>query len=148
MDLNELMEAVATHLAGKPVMVRLRDPQYAGLSGVTHKATTGQIVVDVKSTLDNDTFLRVFLHEVAHAKMHARGFAESNVNQPAGSIPRQPSTAAVKARDRQQEREAELLACKWLAWARRHLWDVDEPGTEMEGLLKALLKYEEKEKRK
>lgn len=139
-NLLDLMHDVAAHLTGWPVVVRLQHSQYKGDLGTCHKDPAGRIVIDVKPDLDDDTFLKVFVHELAHAKAHAKQFARSNVNRPPQSVNTPPTPRSLATKRREQERAAEYLAKHWLSWARLNEYP-DEHGTQLEITLRTLKRY-------
>ena len=66
----ELMVAVAEHLAEKPVKLRFQHNE--GSYGICRTDSKGLTVIDLEPELqflNEAEFLRVFLHEVAHAKL-------------------------------------------------------------------------------
>ena len=67
----ELMVAVAEHLAEKPVKLRFQHNK--GFKGLCRADISGMLVIDLEPELqftDIKEFLRVFLHEISHAKNH------------------------------------------------------------------------------
>jgi len=65
-----LMVQVAQHLAGKPV--RLRFKHNKNYLGLCRTDSSGVPVIDLEPSLqwNEKEFLRVFLHEISHAKNH------------------------------------------------------------------------------
>ena len=67
----DLMSKVAVQLAGKPVKVRFQ--HNAGYKGLCRTDSSGLNVIDLEPELqfqNEQEFLRVFLHEISHAKNH------------------------------------------------------------------------------
>lgn len=124
----DLLERVARHLTGRPVRVVLRRIEEPGVGGYCTRGADGIIRITVDSGLRDDDFLRLFLHEVAHAKLHSErmraiGASPEATRQRAAMLRQvvdKASLAAIDASTRQQEREADELADRWLLLAERY----------------------------
>lgn len=132
--LYDLMAATASHLAGKPVMVRLQKPATKGMDGECHADERGRVVIDIKPDLDNDRFIYVYCHEVSHARLHT--FKPSTVNKAgAGTLAPLPVTRSYQL----HEDQADTQAAAWIAYAKANA----KPYYDLEQALWALLDYEE-----
>lgn len=133
--LYDLMAATASHLAGKYVRVRLQKPATKGMAGECHRDELGRLVIDINPQIhDNDRFIYVLLHEIAHAKHHQ--FKRSTVNKAgAGTLAPLPVTRSYQA----HEDQADTQAADWIAYAKKHA----KPYFDVENALWALLDYEE-----
>lgn len=122
-----LLTQCARRLTGKNVQVRLRHPTAEYALGQTYKTTDGA-VVDVEPNMDDDTVLKVFLHEAAHVKNDLSWMPVTTDHlAPSGSIKK--STAARDAwRASAPETAADILAGRWLDYAERHYREYDRPG--------------------
>jgi len=63
---SALILRVAHKLAGKPVRVRFRE--HEGLYGCCRADNFGILTIDIEPGLAQELFLKVFLHELVHAK--------------------------------------------------------------------------------
>jgi len=109
-----LLTAVARRLTGKQIKIRDREPATKGLLGEIHRDLEGVLIVDISPAITSDEKrLRVFLHELAHAKHH--NYLRSDYYKAApNSQPRPQLTAS----DWRQEDTAEKQAAEWLEWGR------------------------------
>lgn len=76
-----LFSRVAEKLAGKSVTVKFQNDLDDSINGYTVKEN-GQLVIYVDPDLDEDQTFTTFLHEVAHARLHA-GYITDNQAAPA-----------------------------------------------------------------
>ena len=130
----DVMQLVAIKLSGKACLLRLQAPAVAGLKGMVHRAA-GQLIIDVSPGLEDDLMLKVFLHEVAHAKLHS--FEPTQLSSyPSGSIKDHRKSEGASWCNTTQEAQADSLADKWLRWGETHR---DEQLPAFEGVLTALL---------
>lgn len=132
----DLYQAVADHLCGNRVIVRFNRIPYKNKLGLLHKSGSGAMVIDMLAELDEDTSVRVLLHECAHAKLHAPRINRSNINKIA------PFSLAQEKinHDDRMEQEAETLKKHWLSWAEIHS-DKKSGCSWSESILRALLTY-------
>lgn len=132
--LYDLMLKVAQHLTGKRPALRYREPIYKGNIACVQVDETGRPVIDISPILNGDEReLRIFLHELAHIRLHK--FMRSNVEQPPQSVQINEQPVAHASR----EKQADDLALRWLDYGRKH-----QPGgviPEFEGILWALLNW-------
>lgn len=138
----DLYTEVARVLAGKDVILQFKRPVYKNLLGCASKNESGKLVIDLTPDLPGELSLKVFLHELAHIKLHARKYASSRI----GSM----ASGSVKSGgdpDEKQEREADEFASHWLSYARLHLLDhYKNSMSEEEAMLQALLHYYDKKR--
>jgi hypothetical protein len=98
----ELLNLTAQHLAGRAVTVCIQEPQNGRAVGETfYDGDALKIAVSPRAVFDGDRYLRVFLHEVAHAKLHM----SADCNTPGWKM----------------EDEAQQQAQYWTAYARKNL---------------------------
>lgn len=126
----DLMVEVAVHLARKPV--RLRFKHNKGYSGLCRTDSSGVPVIDLEPALQvyEEEFLRVFLHEVSHAKNHNFTPMELEVSDRIEPV----QTAGYKLKEFQADTEAEA----WLRFAEQNR---DKTEHYFEGSLLSLLHY-------
>lgn len=124
----ELLEQVAQRLSGKKVAVVLRSISERNVGGYTHRTASGGIQITLKPTMDDETFLRLFLHEAAHCKLHSErmraiGASPEATRQRAAFLRQRTDKVALAQIDqvtKRQEREADDLAARWLHLAEVH----------------------------
>lgn len=133
----DLMSAVASHLVGhRDFKVILREPSVKKADGCFYLGSSGEPIIEVKPYLDDDRVLFVMCHECAHAVLHRdEVFINDLSSSPSGSY-------EIKASDviPRHEDEADALANKWIAYAKRHA-KREQGMREIEALLWALLDY-------
>jgi len=128
--LYDLLAATSTKLAGQPVTVRLQQPATKGMTGECHRSEGGRLIIDIKPDLSDETFLYVWAHETAHAKLHE--FARSTVHKhKAGTLkPSEKTTNYLTHED-----QADTLAKRWISYGQDH---ADPNLGDLEGPLWAL----------
>ena len=110
----KLLTAVAERLTGKQIRVRERVPATKGLLGEIHRDLLGNLIIDISPEIQTDEKrLRVFLHELAHAKHH--NYLRSDYYKAA---PNSQPGPQLTASDWRQEDTAEKQAAEWLEWGR------------------------------
>jgi Zn-dependent peptidase ImmA (M78 family) len=133
----DLISAVASHLVGeRELKVIFRDPVMKKADGCFYKSSSGEPIIEIKPYLDDDRVLFVMLHECAHVVLHRDDVRINDMSsKPSGSV-------AIGHHDviPKNEREADELANKWLAYARRCV-KREQGMSEIEALLWALLEY-------
>lgn len=108
-----LMAYAAPVIAGRPVIVKRRLPSMAEADGLTSLNPRGVPVITLSPRIDrvNDReFMRLYLHELAHAKLHAPHFQRSTTDT------ERPGSSDYEAIG-MLEREADNQAEKWLELA-------------------------------
>ena len=131
----DLMVAVAEKLTGeRGLKVIFRDPAYAKADGCFYKSSSGEPIIELKPYLRDERALFVLLHECAHVILHPSEIDIRDVSsKPSGSMVIGEHDVIPKS-----ENEADRLANKWIAYAKKHARR--EPGMrEIEALLWALL---------
>jgi len=106
----DLMQKVSSKLAHKPVRVRFQHNE--GFKGLCRTDSSGIVTIDLEPELqfyDTKEFLRVFLHEIAHAKNDNFKPIKLEVSD---RIPVSRSTAY-----NQKETRADKQAETWLKYA-------------------------------
>jgi hypothetical protein len=63
---QELLNSVASHLAGRPVRVRIQPPVQDFANGAAYKTENGEAIIDVDPGSNN--ILNTLLHEIAHIR--------------------------------------------------------------------------------
>jgi len=141
-EFNKLLGRAADHLSGKKVIVRLQAPAYSNITGCMHKSESGQVIIDVNPEIgDYESFLKVFLHECAHAYLHSDEIRSSNVHKIASR-----SMVLQGKQDQGDEVHADALAEHWLEWCEKNYRKYFEQGfDEIECKLNALAHYPRKE---
>jgi hypothetical protein len=114
MNTLDLLNAVAAHLSGMNVEVKIQEPQTPGARGETwldySQEPSLKIALSPNIVWDGEQYFQTFLHEVAHAALHV---AQMSPNERA-AVPYEKQ--ALKASDK-LEFEANTLAWKWHALA-------------------------------
>jgi hypothetical protein len=126
----DLMSEVACHLARKPVRVRFEHNK--GYSGLCRTDSSGITTIDIEPSLQwfEEEFLRVFLHEVSHAKNHSFIPMELEVSDRIEPV----QGSAYKLKEFQADTEAQA----WLRFAEQNR---DKTEQYFEGCLYSLLHY-------
>jgi hypothetical protein len=126
----DLMVEVAFHLAKKPV--RLRFKHNKGFKGLCRADSSGVPVIDLEPALQDyeQEFLRVFLHEVSHAKNHNFKPMELEVSDKVNQV----QDKLYNLREVQADTEAEA----WFRFAEKNR---DTSFNYFEGCLYSLLDY-------
>jgi len=125
----DLMCAVADHLAGKVVRVRLTKPD--GADGLAWCDDLGRPTIDIRPDLPDDLQLYVFLHEISHIRHHNLIPVSEKV-MVTSPLPTHKASYQIK------EDQADRQAKTWLEYGRRYR---DHNLPEFEGVLTALLTY-------
>lgn len=145
MDIQELTDRVAEHLAGRPVKIvwDRQGPAASGVGEVT-KSLTGELIVYIAPLNDLKSRWKVFLHEISHLANGDHQFvARGSANRPAGSSKRSPEARAAWRKD-PRELAAEKQAEIWKAYAEKWAYKYYLTGmTQMEAKLMCLLKWPE-----
>ncbi len=140
--ISDLMQEVASHLVGEElkILVQLREPAMQGTNALFYKNAHGVGVIDVDPTLDNDQFLRSFLHECAHARLHHRIILNTDISKrSSGSMALEVPSDDY---DLKLESEAIALSDYWLAWCKDHQFNYYKAGmSELESRLWSLKNY-------
>lgn len=120
MDINELTQAVATHLSGhKNISIVLGDPPSEHAVGQVIKAADGSFKLYVSELTGIESRWRVLLHELAHVKFDDDGFIPVMSEQAAASIKRSQAERD-EWRAHPREERAERLAREWDEYAKAH----------------------------
>lgn len=120
-----LLQKVAEHLSGKRVAVVLRGglvPQ--GVNGLCSRK--GKVaVIELQADATDDQFLQTFLHEVAHARLHADDLPERKSDLAAhrrrlADLRKAYGDEVVNSIIREREDQANDLAAHWLQMAEKY----------------------------
>lgn len=110
----QMLERVASSLAGERVIVRVRAPVVAGGIGEALRDKDGQAFINLSPDLAGDKLLWVLCHESAHHKLgHVRPSEYAHARSGAIRSPRVSAYIAGLPR----EDEADKLAREWLRYA-------------------------------
>jgi hypothetical protein len=140
----ELMNDVARHLTGKDVEVNIREPVTRGANGETwidwRLPHPVQIAISQRAAADGEKYLNVFLHEVAHARLHT---ARMDASGPVEALHDDAGVLEIEAR---------ALAAKWKRYADFHFSEYEvmawnEATAILQKKLLALLSTEKPAKR-
>lgn len=136
--------AAAAHLAGVPVEIRHARPPYQTAMGSAHKTAAGGAVIYVVPNLPDPDRLRVYLHELAHLRLHWQFIPTAgHEQQPGGSISSKGMTRLGDAIGRPVEAQADRLADEWMQYADARAAALDRDyGL---GWFKALIQWKPKE---
>jgi len=128
----DLMSEVACKLAGKPVRVRFEHNK--GCYGLCRADSSGLLIIDLEPELQfyEEKFLRVFLHEISHAKNHKFIPMELEVSDRIEVV----RDKVYNLREAQADKQAE----KWLQFAEKNR---DKTKPYFEGCLWSLYNSEE-----
>jgi hypothetical protein len=123
LTLADLKKQTAARLAGQPVDVRDRDPYLKGRVGQAHNHN-GRAVVDVSPSLDDSTWLHVFLHECGHIKHDFENIPPTGkAALPPGSVNPTPLDVLQRQyhpRILAEESRAEKAALEWGEYAEKN----------------------------
>lgn len=113
-----LFERVASRLTGRPVEVRFQEPPIVGCRGLADRDKDGNATITIEPGMDQDNELFVFLHEVAHIKLHYNHMEPSDFSSlPQRSVP-QPKDGEPPPGRAYQENQANVLANVWKTWGK------------------------------
>ena len=137
----ELMQEAAQVLTGKRVVIRFERPDLQRADGMTWRDNSGNIRIDLAPKLkDNPARLfDVFLHELAHAKLHGAGYKKQSQPKPA-SIAHGVEDATVRAVMAEQETQANKQAGEWMNYARA-TWQNCIEATPLDSHIRTLTYY-------
>jgi len=141
--LYDLMLAAAKHLTGIDVELQFSEKKSLRAAGCVRVNPAGRVVIDLASDYApaaSEDDLRVFLHEVAHAKLHAKGFGRSDTDR--APIWDKPKSKQQAGRRLLMESQADTLAHAWNNWAAKRAPEPWQNGRSVfENRLTALLRY-------
>jgi len=126
----DLMLAVAWHLSGKAVRLRMVRP--SGCDGLTWRDELGRLTIDVSPDLDDKVMVSVLLHETAHARHHNFTPVTEKVMQ-ASPLSRSLMQSV-------REDQADHQAAIWLKYGEDHR---DWSYNYLQGVLIPLLTYKD-----
>jgi hypothetical protein len=134
----DLVVIVANKLAGRAVIVSPKESPYKGqsgrsITGAAYKNARGVPVIHIPPGADEYSF-NVFLHELAHVKLHADIFPTLDDPQPGRILITERDTGHTN-----REAQADDLAGRWLKTAKKH--SCEFPGSEFVSLLLAINLY-------
>jgi len=127
----DLMLAVARHLTGKEVRVRMTKPEDS--DGLCWTDEERGLTIDISPYLSDETLAYVFIHEMAHAKLH-------NFRPVAEAVMRATQESEEEDSYIRREVEADSQALAWLRYAGKYR---NKSLDYFEGMLWALLRYQE-----
>jgi hypothetical protein len=149
-DMHDLFTQVATALAGRKVIVRLRHPAIKEFDGVALE-NHGQPIIDVNPGLSDDGMFKVLLHEAAHLRLghvekleavpNLPGVGKAMPSSEPGSVSLGKTGMFIYSNspgNRKIEVEAEALAQSWLDYANEHAKDFSIHRSQAERMLMAL----------
>ncbi len=135
LELWLLMQLAAPYIAGKPCILKRRDPASRDAAGLTTVNMQGVPIVTLMPSLQDEgdqVLLKTYLHELAHVRLHSGMIRRTNTDmQPPNSKETPPSP-------REYENEANDQAKAWLEYGERHR-DLNEPYAQ--GVIYALVDY-------
>jgi len=135
LELWLLMQLASQYIAGKPCVLKRRDPASIGAVGLTTVNMQGVPIVTLMPSLQDEgdqVLLETYLHELAHVRLHSGMIRRTNTDmQPPNSKETPPSP-------REYENEANDQAKAWLEYGERHR-DLNEPYAQ--GVIYALVDY-------
>jgi hypothetical protein len=147
LTLHGLMLNVGRRLVGQPVELQYTKRSRLKSGGCCRVNPKGKIIIDLADglpTLD-DGNLMIFLHELAHARLHSQKFGRSDTDQAPDWNTYQDEgqkNKAIAARRALMELQADTLARSWANWAERHAKTILDNGrSNLENRLVALLRY-------
>lgn len=119
---RELPNRVAEHLTGLPLIrVIWRSPPYEGSLGAVIRDGQ-QCLVFVEPALESASRWHVFLHELAHARLHWKDIPSQGMDaqQEGGTIKRGSTRRLGEVLGKPIEEQADALAHKWEEYADYH----------------------------
>lgn len=127
-----MMAAAASTIAGRRVAISYKAPVTAGLAGSMTVRPDGTPDVRIRPDLPADRMVSVYLHELAHCRLHADTMPRSTIHQePADTRP----TEFVDENPA-DETAADAQVAEWLRYARKHA----DPDDHL-GIIEALYSY-------
>lgn len=141
LQLTYLAEQAARAMAGRPVVLRFKQPARADAKACAFRLH-GAAFIDITPGLGEQDFLFCLAHEAGHIRDLWGEWKVDVTDHPAGSIRYNPALAAlpvVKA----MEKTAGSLADSWLAYAEQNAHKY--PGGWLESRLRALAGWLEPE---
>lgn len=141
-EFKKLLGEAARNLSGKDVIVRLKHPVYSNVEGLMHKSVSGDLIIDLDPGIgDYENFLKVFLHECAHAYLHADVTKRSDLSTKVSR-----SMVYEGKPNKGNEVHADELSKHWFDWCEKNYQKYYEQGfDEIECKLNALAHYPRKE---
>lgn len=136
-----LMREVACALTDDDVIVRFNGTAYSKYYAITSKREDGMMVIDMHLQDDHESNLKLFLHELAHCKLHKHKIRASKVSKIQVNSIREP--LKLNEQEMKEEKEADELRDHWISWARLNYKSIPAQSEE-ERILKALLVYYER----
>ena len=114
--LAKLYSAVACHLTGRKIFVRLRAPYLKDCRGVMAPCGNGEAVIDINQNRTQTQQYKTLLHEIAHVRHHFIDIDTGTVLKTPGSVDLDWGNYEMPV---SQNREAEAWeqADKWDRWA-------------------------------
>lgn len=134
-ELWAMMLHAGPTIAGRPVAIRFKEPVTAGLDGSVTVRPDGTPDIRLSPGLSGDRLLDVYLHELAHARLHADQMPRSDLYD---APPKSRAFREYVERDHDQadEDQAEKLKNDWLRYGLNHA----DPGDQL-GIIQALFDY-------
>lgn len=135
LELKTIMILAASTIAGRKVAIRFKTPATADLDGSVTVRPDGTPDVRIRPDLPADRLLNVYLHELAHCRLHTHKMPRSTMYQ---APPESRSFNEYVKQDANQadETEAEAQVNEWLRYGHKHT----DPGDHL-GIIEALYKY-------
>jgi hypothetical protein len=143
MNLDELTQKVANHLAGRPVKIRWQETPGEGGIGQTVKTPDGKFILYVADYGGVKTKLRTLLHECSHARNDHDWIPVSSEHQAPGSSKRTPGDWARWQANPREER-AQRFEKMWFKYAEKNAYkfmNITGADYYMKRLLSALLDW-------
>jgi len=135
LELKTIMILAASTIAGRKVAIRYKAPVTAGLDGSVTVRPDGTPDVRIRPDLPADRMVSVYLHELAHCRLHTYKMPRSTMYQ---APPESRSFIEYVKQDENQADEiaAEAQVNEWLRYGHKHT----DPGDHL-GIIEALYKY-------
>jgi hypothetical protein len=135
LELKTIMILAASTIAGRKVAIRFKTPATADLDGSVTVRPDGTPDVRIRPDLPADRLLNVYLHELAHCRLHTHKMPRSTMYQ---APPESRSFNEYVKQDANQadETEAEAQVNVWLRYGHKHT----DPGDHL-GIIEALYNY-------
>ena len=127
----DVMVRLAPRLAGRPCVIKIKEPATKGSWAETTLRDDGVFEVRIAPWIDEDQTMRSYLHELAHIRLHGPHMAPSNLHKAAGRTVTSDNIPT-------WEDQADALRDEWLRYGRRH---APAGYSEDGGVLVALMTY-------
>ena len=138
LTLFDLYKAVGEHLAGTRIILKFQQPGRPDADGQLTRLLDNRALIEVIPYRGEDRTLKIFLHELAHIRLHWKDLQAIEPSKALAAAPGTLTPGGDLAKYPTQENQADALADKWLQYANEHRNRNNDAGP-LENKLLALL---------